>query len=88
MRNKTKTLFIGGAFACIGSLSGHGETFQQKLDAYFVEHAQEIQKSIQAWDEYNLHKPEYRITEQELKDIPFDACVRATTENAKRFFGF
>ena len=33
MKNKTKTLFIGGAFACIGSLSGHGETFQQKLDA-------------------------------------------------------
>ena len=24
----------------------------------------------------------------ELKDIPYDECVRATTENAKRFFGF
>ncbi|MBR1843340.1 MAG: hypothetical protein IJ793_00460 [Opitutales bacterium] len=69
MRNKTKTLFIGGAFACIGSLSGHGGTFQEKLDAYFAEHAQEIQESIQAWDKYNLYKPEYRITEQELKDI-------------------
>ena len=69
MRNKTKTLFIGGAFACIGSLSGHGETFQQKLDAYFAEYAQEIQESIQAWDMYNKHKPEYHITEQELKDV-------------------
>ena len=69
MRNKTKTLFIGGAFACIGSLSGHGETFREKLDAYFKEHAQEIQKSIQVWDDYNLHKQECRITEQELKDV-------------------
>jgi hypothetical protein len=69
MRNKTKTLFIGGAFACIGLLSGHGQTFREKLDAYFAEHAQEIQDSIQAWDAYNLHKPECRITEQELKDV-------------------
>ena len=69
MRNKTKTLFIGGAFACIGSLSGHGQTFREKLDAYFAKHHEEIQESIQAWDEYNLHKPEYRITEQELKDV-------------------
>ncbi len=69
MRNTIKTLFIGGAFACIGSLSGHGETFREKLDAYFAEHSQEIQKSIREWDAYNLHKPEYRITEQELKDV-------------------
>lgn len=69
MRNKTKTLFIGGAFACIGSLLGHGETFQQKLDAYFAEHAQEIQESIQKWDDHNLNNPEFRITEQELKDV-------------------
>ena len=69
MRNKTKTLFIGGAFACIGSLSGHGETFREKLDAYFAEHHEEIQKSIQAWDNYNLRELEYRITEKELKDV-------------------
>ena len=52
-----------GAFGC------HGETFREKLDAYFAEHAQEIQKSIREWDAYNLHEPEYRITEQELKDV-------------------
>ena len=68
MRNKTKTLFIGGAFACIGSLSGHGETFREKLDAYFAEHAQEFKDSIQAWDKYNQYESEYHITEQELKD--------------------
>ena len=69
MRNRIKTLFIGGAFACIGSLSGHGETFREKLDAYFKEHAKEIQESIREWDVYNLQEQEYRITEQELKDV-------------------
>lgn len=69
MRNKTKTLFIGGAFACVGSLSGHEETFREKPDAYFTEHTQKIQGSIQARDEYNLHKPECCITEQGLKDV-------------------
>jgi len=65
-----KKLMVGAV--CIvmtGALSCHGETFQQKLDAYFAKHSKEIQKSIQAWDNYNLHKPEYHITEQELKDV-------------------
>lgn len=53
----------------MGALACHGETFREKLDAYFAEHAQEIQESIQAWDAYNLDKLEYRITEQELKDV-------------------
>jgi hypothetical protein len=53
----------------VGTLGCHCETFRKKLDAYFAEHAQEIQKSIREWGAYNLHKPEYRITEQELKDV-------------------
>ena len=91
MRNKTKTLFIGGAFACIGSLSGHGETFREKLDAYFAEHSQEIQKSIQAWDKYNL---EYRITEQELKDVVMHSYgktigwMKLSMQHQIRFFDY
>lgn len=94
MRNKTKTLFIGGAFACIGSLSGHGETFREKLDAYFAEHSQEIQKSIQAWDKYNLYKPEYRITEQELKDVVMHSYektigwMKLSMQHQIRFFDY
>lgn len=94
MRNKTKTLFIGGAFACIGSLSGHGETFREKLDAYFAEHSQEIQKSIQVWDKYNLYKPEYRITEQELKDVVMHSYektidwMKLSMQHQIRFFDY
>ena len=65
-----KKLMIGMVCAtAVGALACYGETFCEKLDAYFSEHAQEIQRSIQEWDAYNLHEPEYRITEQELKDI-------------------
>ena len=94
MRNKTKTLFIGGAFACIGSLSGHGETFQQKLDAYFAKHAQKIQESIQEWDVYNKHKQEYHITEQELKDVVMRSYkktidwMKLSMQHQIRFFGY
>ena len=94
MRNKTKTLFIGGAFACIGSLSGHGETFREKLNAYFTKHAQEIQESIQAWDGYNKHKQEYYITEQELKDVVMRSYkktidwMKLSMQHQIRFFGY
>ena len=94
MRNKTKTLFIGGAFACIGSLSGHGETFQEKLDAYFAEHREEIQESIREWDVYNLNKPEYHITEQELKDVVMRSYkktidwMKLSMQHQIRFFGY
>ena len=94
MRNKTKTLFIGGAFACIGSLSGHGETFQGKLDAYFTEHREEIQKSIREWDVYNKNKQEYHITEQELKDVVMRSYkktidwMKLSMRHQIRFFGY
>ena len=60
-----KKLMFGMACAtAVGTLAGRCETFREKLDAYFAEHHEEIQKSIQAWDDYNKHEPEYRITEQ------------------------
>ena len=49
-----------GAFGC------HGETFREKLDAYFAEHAQEIRKRIAAWNCFNSFQPDYIITEREL----------------------
>ena len=54
-----KKLMIGMVCAtAVGALACHRETFREKLDAYFAEHAQEIQRSIQEWDAYNLHEPE------------------------------
>lgn len=68
-----KLMVVAVYIVIMGALACHGETFREKLDAYFAEHAQKFQKSIQEWDAYNLHKPEYRITEQELKDV---CCAR------------
>lgn len=64
-----KKLAFGVCAAIIGMLSCHGETFQEKLDAYFEEHKKEIQASIQAWNFYNMRQSGYCITEQELKDV-------------------
>ena len=66
---KYRIPLFGVCAMTVGTLGCHGETFQQKLDAYFAEHAQEIQKSIQKWDDHNLNNPEFRITEQDLKDV-------------------
>lgn len=78
-----KLMVVAVYIVIMGALACHGETFREKLDAYFAEHAQKFQKSIQEWDAYNLHKPEYRITEQELKDV-----VLRSREKVIRYLSF
>ena len=72
-----KKLMIGMVCAtAVGASACYGKTFSEKLDACFEEHRAEIQERIQKWNEFNLKKQEYNITESELAGVVRNAYDR------------
>ncbi len=72
---KKLTFGVCAAMMCISA--GHGETFREKVDRVFLDHAQEIGERIKAWNDFNSNKPDYIITEKELKDVVLRAREEA-----------